>query len=60
MPLCYQKGKEQGLWYEIKCIKDTIAILEKLGKDCKFEKGLLKSYQKLTESDYAVSAKLRN
>lgn len=52
--ICYQKGKEQGLYYEIKCLEDVIAIKKKLGKDATFEKGLLKSYRKYSERDYAT------
>lgn len=50
---CYQKGKEQGLWYEIKCLEDVIILKEKLDKDASFEKGLLKSYRQYSETDYS-------
>lgn len=52
MPVCYKKGREQGLWYEIKCIEETIKIKKQLGKDASFEKGILRAYKKLTEKDY--------
>ncbi|GAG55290.1 unnamed protein product [marine sediment metagenome] len=52
MPACYKKGKEQGLWYEIKCLEETIKIKKQLDKDASFEKGILRAYKKLTEKDY--------
>ena len=62
MPVGYRKGFEQGLWYTIKCFEDIIKGKESRGEDCKFEKGLLKSYRKYTEEQYqkALSAKLPN
>ena len=45
MPDCYRKGKEQGLWYEIKTIEDVIRLKEAKGKDAAFEKELLASFR---------------
>lgn len=53
---CYQKGKERGLWFEIKCIEENIATREKLGKDTSFEKPLLKSFKRHSERDYALTS----
>lgn len=53
--VCHRKGQERGLWFEIKCIEETIALREKLGKDTSFEKSLLKSYKKYSERDYALT-----
>ena len=50
--ICYRKGYERGLWYEIQSIAETIEIKKKLGKDTSFEKGLLKAYRKYSEKDY--------
>ena len=50
---CHQKNKEVGLWFEIKCIKENIALKEKLGKDVSFEKRLLKSFQRYSGRAYA-------
>ena len=43
------KGKEKGLWYEVKILKETIALRKKLGKDTKFEEKLLKEWRKNEE-----------
>ena len=45
MPECRRKGHETGLWYEIKCLEETIAIKEKMGEDAKFERGLLRAFR---------------
>lgn len=50
--ICYRKGYEKGLWYEIQSITETIEIKRQLGKDASFEKGLLKAYKKYSEEDY--------
>ncbi|MFC1965192.1 hypothetical protein ACFLWG_04260 [Chloroflexota bacterium] len=44
--ICYRKGHEQGLWYQIQEIEKNIALKESMGKDATFEKGILKSYKK--------------
>lgn len=44
--ICYQKGKERGPWYEIKCIKEVIANKKARGEDASFEEKLLKSWRK--------------
>jgi len=49
---CRKKGKERGLWYEIKCLEDAIEAKEKSGKDASFEKMLLKEYRKYKAEDY--------
>ena len=51
--LCYKKGQEVGLWYEILCLENVITNKRKRGADCKFEKELLKSYSKFTEAQYS-------
>ena len=50
--ICYHKGLEKGLWFEIKCLEDIVASKKKQGKDASFEKGILKAYKKLTEREY--------
>lgn len=51
--ICYQKGKERGLWYEIKCIEDVVANKKARGDNAPFEKRLLKSYGQYSEADYS-------
>ena len=51
--ICYKEGEEVGLWFEIKCLKENIADKSARGKDCKFEKGLLKSFSGFTEAQYS-------
>ena len=51
--LCYRKNEEVGLWYEIKCLEGVIANKTARGEDCKFEKGLLKSFRNYSEADYS-------
>jgi len=43
---CHRKYHETGLWYEIKCIEETIEIKKQLGKDARFEKSLLRAFKK--------------
>ncbi len=45
MPDCYRKGKEQGLWYEIKTIEGVIRAKESAGMDTTKERELLTSFQ---------------
>ena len=40
------QNKEQGVWFEIKCIADVIKSKEAKGKDASFERGLLASWAK--------------
>ncbi len=40
--ICYQKGKERGPWYEIKCTKDVIRNKAARGEDAGYERSLLK------------------
>lgn len=51
--VCYRKGMERGLWYELKCQEDIIASPTASQKDKAFARQLLKSYKKFTEKDYA-------
>ena len=44
--VCYQKGKERGPWFEIKCVADTIRAKEAKGQDASFERVLLKSWSR--------------
>lgn len=46
MGSCYRKGKEQGVWFEIKCVKETIALKEADDEDTSFERKLLKNWSK--------------
>lgn len=39
----YQRGKEHGNWYQIKCTADVIRNKEARGEDASFERGLLQS-----------------
>ena len=57
--ICYRKNNERGLWFEIKCTEDVIRNKKKRGEDCKHEKKVLKSLQKLTEGDYSNQADSR-
>lgn len=52
MPDCYRKGYEKGLWFEIKCVQDTIKMKEANGEDCKFEKSLLRAWKKYDPVKY--------
>jgi len=58
--VCYQKGKERGLFFELKCVSETIAILESLGKDASHEKTILKYLETKTQQDYELSSKLQS
>jgi len=49
---CRKKGKERGLWFEIKCLEDTIEAKGKVGKDASFEKEILEAYRKYRTEDY--------
>ena len=40
------KYKEQGIWFEVKCLQDLIKSKDSKGKDTSFEKGLLKAWKK--------------
>jgi len=42
--VCYQKGKERGPWFEIKCVKEIILSKEIKGEDATFERNLLRSW----------------
>lgn len=60
MPDCYRKGKESGLWYEIKTIEDTIRGKEAAGKDATFEKSLLTSFRSFARASGYHSKALTN
>jgi len=51
--LCYKKGEERGLWYELRCLQATIKNKTARGENCRFEKKLLKSYSQYTEASYS-------
>lgn len=53
---CHAKGKESGIWYEIKCVKETIIAKEKTGEDASFEKGLLRAWSKHSGWESATQA----
>jgi len=42
--VCYQKGKERGPWFEIKCVRDVIINKAARGENATFERDLLKSW----------------
>jgi len=44
--ICYQKGRERGPWFEIKCVREIIISKEAKGKDVSFERELLKSWSR--------------
>lgn len=56
MTVCYQKGRERGIWFEIKCLKDVIKNKEGRGEDASFGKQILKSFLKYSETDYSHRA----
>lgn len=47
----YRPGHEKGIWYELVCIRQTIAGKEAKGKDASFERGLYKAW--LKDSEYS-------
>jgi len=53
---CYQKGKEHGPWYEIKCTADVIRSKEARGEDASFERELLRSWAKYPSWEDAGNA----
>ena len=52
MTVCYQKNKEKGLWFEIKCLEELIASMAVPEKEKVFAKKLLRSYKKYAEADH--------
>ena len=54
--VCYQKDNEQGIRFEIKCVKDNILSKEAKGQDASFERGLLKSWSKYPGYEGAKAA----
>jgi len=50
--VCKIKGRERGLWFEIQCLQNNIISKTARGKDCSFEKKILKSYKNYSEEDY--------
>lgn len=51
--VCHKEGEEVGLYYELQCLKECIAITKSLDKPTKFEDGLLKAYSGITEAQYS-------
>ena len=51
--ICYRKGEEVGLWYEIKCQENLIKSPTASRGDKKFARQLLKSYKTFTEANYS-------
>ena len=49
MTVCYIKGKEKGAWYDLKTMRDTIALIEARGGDASFEKELIRAWLKIPE-----------
>jgi len=56
MPECRAKGKEQGVWFEIKCIADVIRSKEARGEDASFERNLLRSWSRYKGYETAKQA----
>ena len=50
--ICKIKGRERGLWYEIKVLEDMIARNKAPQKELDYAKVLLESYKKFSEKDY--------
>lgn len=46
--ICFIKGREQGNWFQIECVKNDIISKESRGEDAKFERGLLRAWGKHT------------
>jgi len=44
-PVTKARGRQQGGYYEIKCISDVIKAKEAKGQDATFERDLLKSWK---------------
>lgn len=44
MPEGKKKGKQQGVWFQIKCVVDVIKSKESRGENATFERDLLKSW----------------
>ena len=42
--ICYRKGYERGIWFEINCVKEVIVNKEAKGLDASLERGLLKTW----------------
>jgi len=57
-PVCYKKGREQGLWYEIQCLEKLIASPTIDKEEKKFAKTLLRSWKKYSEKDYTTRSAL--
>lgn len=50
---CHQKGRESGLFFELKCLEDLIASSTISEKERAFAKKILRSYQGCSEKNYA-------
>lgn len=57
-PVCYKKGREQGLWWEIQCLEKLIASPTIDEEEKKFAKKLLRSYKKYSEKEYNAKSAL--
>ena len=44
--ICYKSGCERGAWFELKCIRETIAAKEAAGQDASFERSLYRAWLK--------------
>lgn len=47
MPVTKAKGRQSGVWYQIKSVVEAIKIKEAKGKDTTFERNLLKEWSKV-------------
>lgn len=56
MTVCKAKGREQGAWFEIKCVKETIQGKESRSEDASFERSLLRSWAKYPGYEGAKAA----
>ena len=52
--ICRIKGRERGLFFEIRVLEEMITRDTASQKDLEYAKVLLKSYQKFSEKDYTV------
>ena len=59
MGVCYQKGKEQGLWFEVKYYEEILASPTAKEADKRLAKSLLRKCKKLTEKDYQTALSSR-
>jgi len=55
--ICKARGRERGLWYEIKVLEDMIARNKAPQDQLDYAKILVKSYKKYSEADYETAIK---